>query len=197
MIDLENTYIENDNGKLRDLYVAEAMRQGYARYSDTAQCKYLEVVSVSGRGVCIYSTSAVEMESKKITLADFKPLTRTEYVKLELKTKDFYMLMLNGDKLYNGDGSVTYKFDGKNFIGARGGDSDSDSWTIECRSEREPFYRKVEKEITWYEDAINYAKSCEGVNTAIYSKEYDSIDIDGSMTRQECNEYAKLLLENC
>ena len=121
-------------------------------------------------------------------MPESKPLTRTEYVLIERESTCVWDLkeMLESDELFlkriDGEYSL-YSSKRPNLVLSKFLEGD--------------LYRKVEKEITWYEDAINYAKSCRGINDAIYSKEDDSIDIDGSMTRQECNEYAKLLLENC
>ncbi len=122
-----------------------------------------------------------------------KPITRTEYVNVEFETAwESIRAFESGEKFY------------RNVYRCSGSISEKEEYGLiengmACHRayNDENIFRKVEKEITWYEDAINYAKSCRGINDAIYSKEDDSIDIDGSMTRQECNEYAKLLLENC
>lgn len=56
-------------------------------------------------------------------------------------------------------------------------------------------YQRIETPIEWWEDAVAHAKQCKQVNTAIYQPEHDSIDIDGSMTREEACDFARILLE--
>lgn len=56
-------------------------------------------------------------------------------------------------------------------------------------------YRRIETAIEWWEGAVAFAKKCKQVNTAVYLPEYDSIDIDGSMTRDESFDFARILLK--
>ena len=84
--DLLNTYIENDNGELRDLFVSTAKAMGYKSYWEPAEYEYMEICD-NGYGFKMYGlTSTVNLEStsKQLTLADFKPKTKVEYVRVEL-----------------------------------------------------------------------------------------------------------------
>ena len=60
---------------------------------------------------------------------------------------------------------------------------------------RHKLCRRIETPIEWWEDAVDFAKQCKHVNTAVYLRECDSIDIDGSMTRDEACDFARILLE--
>lgn len=90
--DLINTYIENDHGELRDLYVKKAIELGFAHqgYRDRDFSWYnLEFI-----GICegwdndrlgqtmIKNEKINDYECKKLTLLDLKPRTRTEYEKV-------------------------------------------------------------------------------------------------------------------
>lgn len=85
-----------------------------------------------------------------------KPRTRVEYVNCDFRsTHDAYSAMLNGVELFSSDGIDRFKFDGKNFIGENG----VEEWKLECHSDKEQFYRKVETEIDWRDDVIDYLES--------------------------------------
>lgn len=123
--------------------------------------------------------------------AEKEPRTKEAYEKVDFNsTSDAYRAMLDGGNLYNHDGSSKFLFDGKNFIGI---DDDGGVYSMECHSNKEPFYRKVTKPIEWYEDAIEFASMCEHVDGVIANE--NALSIKGSMSRDQWCDFARILLE--
>ena len=140
MIDLKNTYIENDFGELRDLYIDALTMAGVnCEDCDTFYLIYepsdLECLDGAGNGW------KSKYNSRKLTLADLKPRTKTEHVKVDGDSIFHLKPDFEAGELYAG----TSQFD----LITTEGDL-CDAWVNGY------LYRKVEREITWQDEACNF-----------------------------------------
>lgn len=191
--DLINTAVFCPKGELRDLYIEKCSELGvsWEHASDINKYTFLFILDDMKLNGIMAQSDGYRNECKRLTLSDLNPRTKEVYEKVDFNsTSDAYRAMLDGDALYNHDGSSKFLFDGKNFIGI---DDDGAVYSMECHSNKEPFYRKVTKPIEWYEDAIEFASMCEHVSSVIASE--DAMSIKGSMTRDQWCDFARILLE--
>lgn len=72
MIDLKNTYIKNEEGELRDLFVAECGKQGLNVNSERTLDGGYDYLEVYNGRIC--GTYHIEHNAKQLKLADFKPV---------------------------------------------------------------------------------------------------------------------------
>ena len=85
MIDLKNTYIENDRGELRELYLKEASKHGYK--CSNAEDYIFEYLMCTGEDY-VQDVDCSNNVNRKITLADLKPNTKQKRVKVSYEKVD-------------------------------------------------------------------------------------------------------------
>lgn len=148
--DLLNTYIENDQGELRELYIKAGQRLNVNVWSnDTLKrefisCSYPEVETHSSTIFLLGGHRPYHSNSKQLTLSDFKPKlkTKVEYVKCEESLNDIAKAMIDGELFYSEDGDVTYNWHDGSFD-----DQYGDTFIVVGE-----FHRKVETEVTWQDE---------------------------------------------
>lgn len=123
-----------------------------------------------------------------------KPRTKVEYELIKFEsTAGAYRAMLDGEKLYSQDGESEFLFDGKNFVGI---DSDGGVYTLECHSNNEPFYRKVERPVEWWEDAAEFiVENDDDDLSAYFDKQSGELRVNTRMKRDGWCDFARILLE--
>lgn len=140
--DLINTYIENDRGELRDLYISALGRFGVDTCESDEHFLIYEPddyphMDTAGSGWYNYTNS------RRLTLSDLKPRTRTEYVKV---TESIFGLRDEFER-----GELYHKFEhAREHSKVKNTESLSQALNNGC------CYRKVEKEIDWREDVSNF-----------------------------------------
>lgn len=184
--DLINTYIENDHGELRDLYINKAVELGFAHqgYRD----KKVDWYNLRFVGICSgwcserlgqadYVDEMIKrLKCRKLILSDLKPRTRTE---CEKATESIFDLR---DEFERGELYWWYESDCKDkseFVEIR---SEYDLSTYFAKGN---IFKRVEKEIDWRVDADNY----------FLKTKYLGIDctIEEAITRSDyCDEFLEL-----
>lgn len=151
--DLINTYIENDHGELRDLYIKKAIEFGFSHqgYRD----RNLDWYNLGFIGICegwgndrlgqsmVENEKINDYECKKLTLSDLKPRTRTEYEKV---TESIFDLRDEFER-----GELYCKFEH-----AREYTQITNAQTLSQALHRGYCYRLVEKEIDWRDESHGY-----------------------------------------
>lgn len=142
----------------------------------SGECRYIcfngDVVSWNPKAYTI------EHYNTQLTLSDLKPRTKVEYEKV---TESIFDLKdeFESLNLYDSDRSVI---------------SDVD-YLAELFAEGE-IYRKVERPVEWWEDALEYVVS---LSDDDIMNEYDhlseSISIKVSMNRKQAQDFARIILE--
>lgn len=158
MIDLKNTYIENDFGELLDLYVKECNKQGIEWFEGFHGLDNDDQVIFVDSGnelySCLKNLTGYYDCLKQITLADIKPRTRVEYVKVEdsifhlkpdFEAGELYSKHNKKDKYYM---------------------INTEIWLVSAMHNGNVF-RKVEREIEWYEDIPNGGVLCVNPNEGV------------------------------
>ena len=201
--DLINTYIENDHGELRDLYLSECERFNLIINSacHTTDSEVIFTKLDKGKfGNVDHSGPDIEYllvnygEMKKLTLSDLKPRTKVEYELIKFEsTAGAYRAMLDGEKLYSQDGESEFLFDGKNFVGI---DIDGGVYTLECHSNNEPFYRKVERPVEWWDDVVEFiVENDDDDLSAYFDKQSGNLRVNTNLPRDKWCDFARILLE--
>ena len=90
-------------------------------------------------------------ELEKAILEPQKPKTRIEYVKVDASLSDIAKMMIDGETFYNESGDTSYAWSGYRFEVNNGGQ-------IEIRGD---FYRRIEKEVIWQEEATEFIDNAE------------------------------------
>ena len=146
MIDLTNTYILNDEGELRDLYIQQINKQGIrSAIGSTVSKEWAEnreCIEVDHNSHAFYPTlKLLEEKSKQITLADLKPKrTKTEHVKCAFNSAwEVVKAFESGIKLYDDHEFGDYRL----IITTADVITSINSNSIYC---------KVEREITWQDE---------------------------------------------
>lgn len=156
--DLINTYIENDYGELRDLYI-EAMNifgirgsvNGRFDYLLEGERKYIACMTEFCRnGQSEWSSNYCDVRAlKKLTISDLKPRTRTEYEKV---TESIFDLRDEFER-----GELYFKY-------SQGIEVIKTEQMLLAQIERDGVHRKVEKEIDerqeFIDNAYYLAQSC-------------------------------------
>lgn len=142
--DLINTYIENDHGELRDLYLSKCVefKIGWVSGKEPFEGEYgitFDVIGVNSQGDLCKVHDKRYLMDKKLTLSDLKPRTRTEYEKVTESIFDLRDEFERGE-LYGDDNGVT-KIETLAHLGA-------------CCQAGNAF-KKVEKEIDERQDFID------------------------------------------
>lgn len=199
--DLINTYIENDHGELRDLYLSKCEYFGFLSNSGRKPTEMAESSApyfgmTETDGALSYSTnwSFADNGCKKLTLSDLKPRTKVEYELIKFEsTAGAYRAMLDGEKLYSQDGESEFLFDGKNFVGI---DIDGGVYTLECHSNNEPFYRKVERPVEWWDDVVEFiVENDDDDLSAYFDKQSGNLRVNTNLPRDKWCDFARILLE--
>ena len=158
--DLINTYIENDHGELRDLYIKKAIELGFSHqgYRD----RDLNWYNLDFIGICegwdndmLGQTMSEgekidDYECKKLTLSDLKPRTRTEYEKVTESIFDLRDEFGRGELYFDRDrctGGIYVSSDQYQKI------RDMNDFSQAALNN---IYRKVEKEIDWRDDICEW-----------------------------------------
>lgn len=152
------------------------------------------VCRVFGHGLELAHRHNLGENLKQLTLSDLRPRTKVEYELIKFEsTAGAYRAMLDGEKLYSQDGESEFLFDGKNFVGI---DSDGGVYTLECHSDNEPFYRKVERPVEWWEDAVEFVKenAC-NMNAIARNLADDGLYVEAKMSRDQWCDFARIILE--
>lgn len=195
--DLINTYIENDHGELRDLYV-EAMNlfginagDGKSfNYLFSGDKKYIACMTEFNRnGQSEWSSNYQDvMELKKLTLSDLKPRNKVEYEKVTesiFDLKDEFCAGLLFTKKFNQE---WHQIKTEEQLGNLLSMNDDPT--------KNGIYRKVERPVEWWEDAAEFVKE----NSCNLHPKANHLDdggfyVESKMTRDQWCDFARILLE--
>lgn len=188
--DLIGTYIKNDQGELRDLYLSEITKHGVKICSghDFKKLVKKKFIGVHNYGLwiqCDWSNKPF-IGAKEITMEDLKPRTKIDFVKVAGMEQKIELLML-GEKLYI--------------------NRSEDSWMDWERAkmwhlgdiERFTLYRKVERQVDNFDDAVALLNQTKGFDAFICDDGglwigiEDGIDAVG-MGRDKWCEFARVIL---
>jgi hypothetical protein len=143
MIDLKNTYIENDFGELRDLYITSRNAGTLSFYKTTPLYSGNFIWSGDDDHLGFASEKfCIEQGCRKVTLADLKPRTKVRYVLVG--DESIFSLKEDFEKGNLYDGPIHTKVTREAHL--------ISSWNNGI------LYRRVEKELTWWDELkVNYA----------------------------------------
>lgn len=118
-----------------------------------------------------------------LTLSDLKPRTKVEYKKVTESIFDLKDEFESGNLFFKADTDSEYhRVDAIKVLG--------------LNFDKSNLYRKVERQVEWWDDAVDYLKSnCKGVTAAGYCTDTNSIAITGHMNQEQCYDFARILLE--
>lgn len=225
--DLINTYIENDQGELRDLYLEKCDEFGIKTDKSRLYHAKSQTVGALDRDFEVWGNLHPRTIDKcrKLTLSDLKP------------TKQYAVLHKGGSYSFQSDkpigNDVVACFDlahsekplSEDFFDEKprtkvGYEKVTESiFDLKDEFERGELYsdkdgkfkveelahlgaccqtgliyRKVERPVEWWEDAVEFANNCEDM-TSEYNKDSDSIYLYGTFSRDESCDFARILLE--
>lgn len=189
--DLINTYIKNDFGELRHLYIKKAIELGFAhqnykdREVDWYDFGYIGICTRWGDDMIGQTDhddwSLKGSKFRKLNLSDLKPRTKVEYEKVEYNHAwEIVKLREEGVELFK-TASDELQIEKVNVIALRA-------------SSGYDFYRKVERPAEWWEDPASHMANIH--NTAsVYNEEKGTLAVHASMTRDQWCDFARILLE--
>mgnify|MGYP001770909124 CR=1 FL=1 len=194
--DLINTYIENDHGELRDLYLSKCEDFGFLsnlgrKPTEMAgiSAPYFGMTEIDGALSHSTNWSYADNGCKKLTLSDLKPRTKVEYEKVTLSLSEKSEILESGEWLYLDP-------DGRSHIDM----NCAANWTIGSLRDME-VYRKVERPVEWLDDAVEYIRSLNGEANAIDFTDAESdgkkmaINISVVLDERQAKDFARILLE--
>lgn len=187
---LFNTYIENDKGELRDLYFSAIEKSGLETKVDGLYSDYNHRF-ISVLGDCNYVQSISDpllvRKCKKLTLSDLKPRTKVEYVHLDRTNFNVWDLkpLLDSGELYSKTSEGEYDQYCKS------------SPTYMLRHFMEyGVYRKVERPVEWWEDAVEFiVESDDDDLSAYFDKQSGNLRVNTNLPRDKWCDFARILLE--
>lgn len=199
--DLINTYIENDYGELRDLYI-EAMNifgirgsvNGRFDYLLEGERKYIACMTEFCRnGQSEWSSNYCDVRAlKKLTLSDLKPRAKVEYDHLDRTNFNVWDLkpLFDSGELYSKTSEGEYD------------QYSASSPTYMLKHFMEyGVYRKVERQVEWWEDAAEYIRSLNGEANAIDFTDASSdgkkmaMNISVVLDERQAKDFARILLK--
>ncbi|QIQ61320.1 hypothetical protein V039C_0042 [Vibrio phage V039C] len=195
--DLINTYIENDNGELRDLYIKKAIDLG-VKTCDGGRFEYLlDKVTIGvrdwGYGAQLEWNNREFSDAKHITLSDLKPRTKVEYEKVTdsiFDLKDEFESGLLFTKKFNQE---WHQIKTEEQLGNLLSMNDDPT--------KNGIYRKVERPVEWWEDAVEYIRSLNGEANPVRMKdehgdnEIATLNFSVVLSEREARDLARILLE--
>lgn len=160
--DLHNTWIKNDKGELRDLYISVAASFGIKNETCMGGLKFIGIFSEWGGCGFVGNTSELlfDQESRKqLTIKDLKKEKpeSTKFVKVEESIFDLKGEFERGE-LYSSDCEGHYtqiKCEKKFYLAAY----------------KDSIYRKVE--IDWRDELVSFVDSCECLNLDVHLRCFD------------------------
>ena len=170
---LLNSYIENDNGELKMLYMDALSGHGVTTCAHfNPSRKYLECANACS-GLAVYGVGelfSISKGSKQLTLADFKPKTKVEYFKLVgvPKLSELFEIF-EADELYTKSMHCHKQVCSIEAV-------------IKLFSNAGA-YRKVETEVTWQDELISFITNCSDNSNLKYN--VSLIDDDSGMDLSE------------
>lgn len=203
--DLINTYIENDHGELRDLYVKNAVKLGFrldwlSHSPDGPLNKIVATCHWNGEE-CAFTgqtsylpISTVDMSSlRKLTISDLKPRTKVGYEKV---TESIFDLK---DDFESGI-LFTKKFN-QEWHQIKTEEQLGNLLSMNDDPTKNGIYRKVERSVEWWEDAVEYIRSLNGEANAIDFTDADgdgkkmAMNISVVLDERQAKDFARILLE--
>jgi hypothetical protein len=197
---LLNTYIENDFGKLRELYINACISAGFENHrgGETINWYNLSFVGTCWSDWRIGQTRDISGKlehNRELTLADFeeeeepKMETKYKYTLVDMSPEEIYRAMLDGEVFYENGGTI--EFDGIQFLrtlsnGGRqailGIENDNQ---ICCR-----------EEIKWQDEVLSYLRkdSVDGFEIELPTAITLSFDDDFYLTDSEFLEMCRVAL---
>ena len=171
MINLKNTYIENKPGELRDLWVAECKKQGFAIYYSSCSLYGLPWLYVYN-GKVMGCTLGCVSNKKQLTMSDLKPKrTKTEFVRVETsEAKDYHtdeLFFQYGEEKIEPLKSVDAAF----FI-----------------INQHKLVRKVEREVIWQDEVNDFIAKSDAISLNHKLGMFQAIDADSV----ECCEFIRM-----
>lgn len=189
--DLIGTYIKNDQGELRDLYLSEITKHGVKICSghDFKKLVKRKFIGVHNYGLwpqCDWSDKPFIGE-KEITMKDLKQRTKIDFVKVASGAAQKIELLMLGERLYtnrNGTSWIDW--------------NRAKMWSL-GDIDRLDLYRKVERQVDCFDDAVNLLNQTKGFDAFIcydgglWIGIDDGIDAVG-MCRDKWSEFARIIL---
>lgn len=153
MIDLKNTYIKNDRGELRDLYIDECEKQGIKVATSNRgllnDVNYILTYALSGDYKVEYTNTYDNyFLDKEVTLSDLKPRTKVEYVKCDFEHK------WEAVKFMEETEETLYTRPNDEYIELMVCES-----AVKKMRQGTTLYRRVESEVTWQGELIGLLES--------------------------------------
>lgn len=150
--DLINTYIENDFGELRDLYIKKAIELG-VKTCERGRFEYLlDKVTIGvrdwGYGAQLEWNNRCFGDAKYLTLSDLKPPTKVVYEKVNFSSVGECVQSVHdnyGEYFFLNNGTGEYQL----------AEYQDSAWYWK----EDNIYIKVEKEIDWREEVHNKLQS--------------------------------------
>ena len=191
--DLINTYIKNDHGELRELYLSACNKFGLHSYvgdnSDFNSEFYVESFILCNEFSLPDSEGVLQdsnfSSGKEITILDLKPRTKPSYEKVEYANKGDLLFVKNDDE-YTECLVIGWHPHHPAIVIETG--------EMIGTATLDDLHRKVEKPIEWWEDAAEFANNSDDMLVQ-YNKEDDSISMLGTFSRNDACDFARILLE--
>ncbi|QIW88949.1 hypothetical protein phiV208_19 [Vibrio phage phiV208] len=192
--DLINTYVKN-TPELRREFLSLAVKFGLidskseiGESSEEAVVAYWNDVTGDNPKVGCWFAYAdqIKEECRELTLSDLKPRTKVEYEKVTESIFDLKGEFKLGVLYCGHDGSYV--------------PVSVDSFLADCYSQGK-LYRKVERPVEWWEDAVEYIRSLNGEANAIDFTDASSdgkkmaMNISVVLDERQAKDFARILLE--
>lgn len=186
--DLYGTYVLNDNSGAIELYVdfINSFGIGNKIMEVEKSALALEVCRRGDRWAAlwiVHSLTALDSESVKLTLSDLKPRTKVEYEKVTESIFDLKDEFESGNLFFKADTDGEYhRVDAIKVLG--------------LNFDKSNLYRKVERPVEWWEDAVEFVKenAC-NMNAIARNLASGGLYVEAKMTRDKWCDFARILLE--